>query len=146
MQTDYHKKQMGHVVIGVSSAGLIIVGGLMVKTQFSPIALIISIVIAICLYFFHCLTIEIDDQHLTFFFAHGFLKKQISIAEIDKTEIVTNRWYYGWGIRRLPDGWLYNVSGLKAVEIRMKNGKKVRIGTGEPEKVKQILDNNQSSF
>ncbi len=137
---------MGHVVIGVSSAGLIFVGQLMVKTQFNPVAVIISIVIAICLYLFHCLTIEIDDQKLSFFFAHGFLKKRISIAEIEKTEIVTNRWYYGWGIRRVPDGWLYNVSGLKAVEIHMKNGKKVRIGTGEPEKVKQILDNNQSSF
>jgi len=53
--------------------------------------------------------------------------------EIERCSPVRNKWYYGWGIRRLERGWMYNVSGLDAVEICMKNGKIYRIGTDEPE-------------
>jgi hypothetical protein len=47
-------------------------------------------------------------------------------------QVVKNPWYYGWGIRLTPHGWLYNVSGSYAVEIKMKTGKKYRIGTNVP--------------
>ena len=137
----YRHKQTGYVVIGALSAGFIVMVVVVFKTAFNPIAVMISIVLAICLYLFHSLTIEINDQHLTFFFSHGFLKKKIPIAEIEKSEIVTNRWYYGWGVRLTQDGWLYNVSGLKAVEIKRKNGKTLRIGSDEPEQVKKVLEN-----
>jgi len=115
------------------------------KTKFNPIAAIVLFVLAICLYLFHSLTIEIDDNNLRFYFAHGFWKKNISLEEIDRIEIVKNHWYYGWGIKLMPHGWLYNVSGLKAIEIQKKNGRMIRIGSDEPEKVKEILDKIKSS-
>ena len=40
---------------------------------------------------------------------------------------------YGWGIRYPFDGWLYNVSGLQAVELTVKGEGNLRIGTDEPE-------------
>jgi len=48
---------------------------------------------------------------------------------------VRNKWWWGWGIRRIHDGWLYNVSGLNAVELVMGNGKKFRIGTDQPRRL-----------
>jgi hypothetical protein len=42
-----------------------------------------------------------------------------------------NRWWYGWGIRLTPHGWLYNVWGLDAVEIRRTNGRTLRVGTDD---------------
>jgi hypothetical protein len=45
---------------------------------------------------------------------------------------VPNRWWYGWGIRRGPGFRLYNVSGLDAVELRLKSGEVRRIGTDDP--------------
>lgn len=140
MNPIYHHKQIGYLLIGALSAGVILIGILMFKTKFNPITVLVLIVLAICFYLFHSLTIEINDQNLIFFFAHGFLKKKIAIAAIEKIAIVTNRWYYGWGVRLMPNGWLYNVSGLKAVEIEMKNGKTFRIGSDEPEHVKQVLE------
>ena len=140
MNSVYHHKQIGYLLIGALLAGLIFIGILMFKTEFNPITVFVLIVIGICLYLFHSLTIEINDQHLIFFFAHGFLKKKIAIAEIEKAEIVTNRWYYGWGVRLIKNGWLYNVSGFKAVEIQKKDGKTVRIGSDEPENVKQVIE------
>lgn len=47
--------------------------------------------------------------------------------------------YYGWGIHLTPHGWLYNVSGSDAVEIRMKTGKKYRIGTDVPEELERAI-------
>jgi hypothetical protein len=46
--------------------------------------------------------------------------------------VVRNCWWYGWGIRRGPDFRLYNVSGLDAVELRLKSGEVRRIGTDDP--------------
>ncbi|MBN2134831.1 MAG: hypothetical protein JW737_03800 [Acidobacteria bacterium] len=140
MNTLYSHKQIGHVIIWGLIAGLVLVVVIMLKTEFSLITIIISIALAIFLYLFHSLTIEINEQDLIFFFGHGFWKKRILIAEIEKAEVVKNRWYYGWGIRLIQNGWLYNVSGLQAVEIQVKNGKTVRIGSDEPERVKEVLE------
>ncbi len=43
-------------------------------------------------------------------------------------------------------GWLYNVSGTDAVELKMKNGKRYRIGTDVPgelaEAIRQAIKGN----
>jgi hypothetical protein len=52
---------------------------------------------------------------------------------------VKNQWWWGWGIRLIPGGWLYNVSGLDAVELKMKNGRVYRIGTDEPRKLAEFI-------
>jgi len=57
------------------------------------------------------------------------------LDEIASVKTVKNHWYYGWGIRLIPHGWLFNVSGFEAIEIVMKNGKVYRIGTDEAEKL-----------
>jgi hypothetical protein len=36
------------------------------------------------------------------------------------------------GIHLTPYGWLYNVSGLDAVAIRLRNGRKFALGTDDP--------------
>jgi hypothetical protein len=46
---------------------------------------------------------------------------------------VRNKWWYGWGIRLTPHGWLFNVGGLDAVELELASGRKFRIGTDEPQ-------------
>jgi hypothetical protein len=39
----------------------------------------------------------------------------------------------------MGDGWLYNVSGLRAVEVGLKSGRKYRVGTDEPERLEAAL-------
>ena len=46
-----------------------------------------------------------------------------------------NEWYYGWGVRLTPYGWMFNVSGLDAVELTFESGKRFRIGTDRPGEV-----------
>jgi hypothetical protein len=46
---------------------------------------------------------------------------------------VRNHWWNGFGIRMRPGFRLYNVSGLDAVELRLKSGGVRRIGTNDPD-------------
>ena len=41
-------------------------------------------------------------------------------------------WYLGWGIRGIPHGWMFNVSGFDAVGLYLASGKRFRIGTSDP--------------
>jgi len=106
--------------------------------------LLVTAIMALILFIlasFTTLTASIDEKYLRIKFGYGIFRKKFSLNEIISAAIVTNRWYYGWGIRlRLwPKMWIYNVSGFDAVEITMKNGKKYRIGTDESEKLKTAL-------
>ena len=58
--------------------------------------------------------------------------KRVPLAEIAVCELIRIRWWYGWGIRLTPYGWLYNVSGLDAVAITLDNGRKFALGTDDP--------------
>ena len=98
-----------------------------------PVAWLILILLLGILVLFYNLTVEIDDEHLRIRFGIGLIKKRFPLEQIDTCRPVRNSWLYGWGIRLTPRGWLYNVSGLEAVELKMKSGKTCRIGTDEPE-------------
>jgi hypothetical protein len=40
----------------------------------------------------------------------------------------------------VPRGWLYRVSGSYAVEIKMKSGKRYLIGSDEPQKLADFIN------
>lgn len=90
---------------------------------------------------FWSLQVIIDEQYLRVKFGYGIYKKKFLLSDIISAKAVKNRWYYGWGIRGWlwPKMWVYNVSGLNAVEIKLKNGKTYRIGTDEPKKLEQEI-------
>jgi hypothetical protein len=89
---------------------------------------------------FSTLTVEVDDETLRFYFGPGFWTKRIPLRDIEHVEIVRNRMFYGWGIRYTFDGWLYNVSGLDAVKLRVRGWGTLRIGTDEPHELKRALE------
>jgi hypothetical protein len=43
------------------------------------------------------------------------------------------------------NGWLYNVSGWEAVEVRFKNGKRFRLGSDEAKKLVEIIRSEVAS-
>jgi hypothetical protein len=45
----------------------------------------------------------------------------------------------GLDIRMLGNGWLYNVSGLLALDIKLKSGSVIRLGSNEPEYLSAAL-------
>ncbi len=55
----------------------------------------------------------------------------VARADIANVSIVRNSVLNGFGIRMRPGFRLYNVSGLDAVELHLKNGEVRRIGTDD---------------
>ncbi|MBW2636587.1 MAG: hypothetical protein JRC86_03500 [Deltaproteobacteria bacterium] len=98
----------------------------------SAIVLVILLIIA---FLFPSLTVEVGDGRIGCWFGSGLIRKKFDLAEITEVKAVRNRWYYGWGIRYTPQGWLFNISGLDAVELTFRSGKRFRIGTDEPDKL-----------
>ena len=88
---------------------------------------------------FSTLTIAIDDGALRWSFGAGVWKKRIPLEDIASATPVRNPWWYGFGIHRTPRGWLYNVAGLDGVEISLRNGRILRLGTDEPDELAGAL-------
>ena len=88
---------------------------------------------------FYNLTVEVDVTHLNFRFGVGLFRKRIALANIVAVQPVQNAWWDGWGIRYTRNGWLYNVSGWEAVEITLASGKRLRLGTDEPDRLVRVL-------
>jgi len=92
-----------------------------------------ALVLAGLLVCFRTLTVRITPEKLTLWYGPGIIRKTVLVSSIASASPVMNKWWYGLGVRITRYGWLYNVSGLKAVEIHTWKGGSVRIGTDEPE-------------
>ena len=86
-----------------------------------------------------------QNHSLTWKFGMGLIRKSVPIAEIEEVKVVRNSWLYGWGIRWTPRGWLYNVSGMEGVEIRLRNGKQFRLGSDEPHELTRAIQGAMKS-
>jgi len=132
--------QTGHVIIW----SLLVVAVLFaIKATFElgphRELLLVGIGLLITLASFYKLTIRIDDETLCASFGVGIIRKRVSIAEIAGCEPIRIRWWYGWGIHLTPYGWLYNVSGLDAVAITLRNGRKFALGTDAPHELVKAI-------
>ena len=101
--------------------------------------MVASMVLGACAFLFDSLTVKVSRTYISLKFGIGIIRKRFALVEVQNAAIVRNRWYYGWGIRLTPSGWLYNVSGLDAVEIQLRNGRKYRIGTDEPVELLSVI-------
>jgi hypothetical protein len=92
--------------------------------------LIFSALFSLIYILFYGMTTLIDEKEILIYFGIGLIRKRISLNNIAAVEEVKNPWYYGWGIRLIPNGILYNISGFRAVKIKLKNTtSSLRIGT-----------------
>ena len=81
---------------------------------------------------FHSLNVCIDADSIRLRFGIGLLWKSIPLESVESCRSVRNSWLYGFGIRYVFDGWMWNVSGLDAVQLTFTDGNHFRIGTDDP--------------
>ncbi len=96
-------------------------------------------VLTICVILFSSLTIIVDNDLLRIRFTGGLIRREFKLKDIVSCKSVKNPWWYGFGIRKIPKGWLFNIYGTKAIEISMKDGRVYRIGTDEPDELKELI-------
>jgi len=140
-------KQFGTVSVAILlPLFLFFIGLLIIKSGFKsdPSVVILSFVaitFLICLLVFYQITITVDASSVSFKLGIGLFGKQYRISDIQSCKAVKNSAFVGIGIRMLPNGWLYNVSGLYAVELQFKNRSSVvRIGTDKPDEVAAAIN------
>jgi hypothetical protein len=136
----YRHTQIGYLHLVLYSALLLFIGYLNIVMDFNPFVLVGLIVIFIVIGIFTRLTVAVDDQMIKIQFGLGVIRKVFPLKDIEAYCVVKNPWYYGWGIRFTPRGWLFNVSGFSAIELQMKSGKRYRIGTDDPDNLSKALD------
>ena len=78
---------------------------------------------------FSFLTVTVEPASARAAFGRGWPRKTVDLSQVVTVAAVRNRWIYGFGIRWIPKGSLWNVWGLDAVEFKLKSGRVVRFGT-----------------
>jgi hypothetical protein len=137
----YKHTQIGYFLFALLGGGVLITLGF-ILTAGSNLALItVCVVLTVCAIVFRSMTVEISDGVLRWGFGSGIIHKSVQVMDIESTKIVHNSWLYGLGIHPTPHGWLYNVAGFSAVEVRLKSGKQFRLGTDKPEEFAQAIQN-----
>lgn len=139
MRSYYRHTQIGLLTLVGLGAGMLIVAVRPRERDLDALLRPVLVVLAVTAVVFASLTVEVTGEVLTLRFGPGLIRKRIRIADIQTCVVVRNPWWYGWGIRRTPHGWLYNVSGRGAVELTLTNGRRLRVGTDEPARLCQAI-------
>ena len=79
------------------------------------------------------MTVVVDATEVVVTMGWGWPKRRIPLADVAGVARVRNDWWRGWGIRRVPRGWMYNVAGRDTVELELRAGNVFRIGTDDPD-------------
>jgi hypothetical protein len=138
---EYSHRQVGIVQLWAGALSLFII---LVTAYFIPemiLVLLIPIVaLAFGILFFSVLTVEIHSDCIDALFGPiPLFKRSVAFDTISTYKLVKNPWYFGYGIRVIQNGTLYNIAGPHALEITLNTGKKVQIGTDEPEVLVDIF-------
>jgi len=139
MTPRYQHTQTGYLVIISLTLLLLFIAGLSDIYDSSAVAVVVLIILGVSLGLVSTLTIIIEEEKLKIKFGVGIIQKKFLLKDIVSCQVVKNPWYYGWGIHLTPHGWLFNVSGSDAIEIKMGNGKQYRIGTDVPDELNKVI-------
>lgn len=134
---DYEHVQYGYLSVFVIPFYIGIIA-IFVADDASPFAALLAalgvMVLTLALIaLFSRLTVTVASGQVTAAFGAGWPRRSVSLTEVVTARQVRNRWYFGWGIRKVPKGWMYNVWGLDAVDLELTNGRVFRIGTNDPD-------------
>lgn len=145
MHTLYQHRQIGTVMLCITaSTGLLVAMAAPATAPnyaaILPIILFAAVILGVTGILFSSMTVRVHENALSWYFGPGFWKKTIPLTNIEKATATKTKWYWGYGIKYFgPKRWLYNVSGTDAVELRLRNGGWVRLGTDDVTGLMQAL-------
>lgn len=81
---------------------------------------------------FYGMKTTIDEQWIRISYGVGVITKKVKLSDVKDVSVVSNPWYYGWGIRFIPNGMLYNINGSSGVELTFNEKSRIlRIGSAD---------------
>ncbi len=90
---------------------------------------------------FKHLAVRDNDDHLLIAFGPlPLFRRRIRFSQIERFEATRSSILDGWGIHlSLSGGWTWNLWGFDCVDVWYNNGRKIRIGTDDPEGLVECL-------
>ncbi len=143
MEADYKHTQFGAltlIVFLVTGVLIALIVPSMIAEDRMVVAFVMMGLYLLVLALFYAFTVEISEGKLKFWFGIGAIGKSYSLMEIQSTQEVENPWYYLWGVKSIPGGWLYAIAPGSAAEIDFSNGKIARLGTTQPKMLIKAID------
>jgi hypothetical protein len=135
--TRYEHTQIGYLIIYAlfAATACVAITGIVATPDRGVLVIdgTIELILLTCAIVFSKLTIKIDEETLQACFGIGLICKRVPLSEIVGGKPIRIQWWYGWGIHLTPYGWLYNVSGLNAVAITLRDGGRFALGTDDPQ-------------
>lgn len=99
------------------------------------VALLLTVNVALLLVLGH-FTVEVGEGRVEWRYGVlGWPRWQVALDEVTGVEVTTSTALEGWGIRRTKTGMLYNAHGQQAVRLRLHDGRTLRLGSDEPERL-----------
>jgi hypothetical protein len=80
------------------------------------------------------LTTRVDQSRLRWWFTFGFPAGELAIEQIESVRRTRTNLIEGWGLHyTIWHGWLWNVGGFQAIELVHSGGRRLTIGTDDPD-------------
>lgn len=118
----------------------LLIGALTTSTHLAGPLITAALLLQLPLLFFGRLVTEVRGNSLQWRFGWlGWPRWHRDLDDIAAVEAASSRPLEGWGIRITGEGMLYNSHGLQAVRITLRNGRRLRLGTQEPQRLIQAL-------
>jgi hypothetical protein len=103
--------------------------------------IILTVTFILIFFLFYGLTTKITSDTITISFGVGLIRKKIQLKRVKTADTIKSPWYYGWGIRIIPNGTLYNISGTDGVELKFNDTNRIiRIGTKDSLTLKKEIE------
>ncbi len=138
----YQHKQWGYVTLGAIPLVMMLVlalGQVLGELAAPAIGILFGLLTLVGIGF-SSMTIEVNESEINWYFGPGLFKKSLALEEVGSCKKVRNPLWMGFGIHAYGTGWIYNVSGLLGVEIELKGGAFIRLGTDEPNYLLQAIE------
>ncbi|MFM8980311.1 MAG: hypothetical protein ACKOSS_07610 [Planctomycetia bacterium] len=80
---------------------------------------------------FASLRVRVDGEQVQLAFGPGWLRRRLAVREVASAAVVRSPWWWGYGIRLTPQGWMWNLAGPHGVQLHLHDGRRLRIGSDD---------------
>jgi hypothetical protein len=140
MSVVYEKKQRGTGLLVALSGALVIEAVVARKAALQPGPLAVAALLITCMGVFSSMTIRVTTTEVEWWLALPALRRRLLLADIAAARERSVPLITGFGIKTNGRDWTWIVSGRKAVELTLRNGRRVWLGSSDAQALAELIN------